>query len=355
MPNFLIFITSLILITSTLAYEKYHNHVNTKIDIYGTRELSQEYISKKYRVEFEKIAEIMESPQGLNSPIKEQEFVDIVSKITKDIKSKGKFVFVNISPIMYPGDKTIYITIDVVNLKDKYRLSFFHDKPNQIIDDPDHLIEKWLEYEKLGFSLVYRDKKFPAYDSCPAYHCLFGFDQKELKKYKPIFMNLVEKNKYKLVNVLRYEKNPEKRAAAAFLLAHIKCANELINILLPSIYDPNEKVRNNAMRVIGMTLMNNPHLDVQIDNVIRALDFPNTTDRNKAMLIISTLVDNPQYAKVILHQAGHELFDELKLQQPNNHYLSYEILRKISGKRYSDLDYESWGRYLSLENKTGEK
>src|SRR5438445_4845467 len=122
-----------------------------------------------------------------------------------------------------------------------------------------------MKYEKIGFSLVYSEKKFPSYVICPAHHCLFGFDHPKLQKYKILFNDSVEKNKYKLVDVLRNEKDENKRAAAAFLLAHIKSAKELVTILIPSIDDPNEKVRNNTMRVIGLTLLNSPHIDLPIE------------------------------------------------------------------------------------------
>jgi len=342
-----------LLIISLLSIEKVNSKSIDKpnlvtVDIYGTNELSVDRVKEKYQAEFNKIAEIMRSSSGMNSLANSKLLADLMGKITSEIKSSGKFSFVKVSPIMYPGDNLIHITIDVVDQKNKHRLQYFLAKPNKKIKDPDHLIASWMEYESIGFSFVCKEKKFPSYTTCPAHHCLFGFEQQPLKKYKKIFNNRVEKDKLLLVDVLRNDRDENKRAAAAFLLAHIRNANELVNILIPSIYDSSEKVRNNVMRVIGITLLKTPNLNVPIDKITNALDFPATTDRNKAMLIVLTLIDKPDYAKFVIHHSSKELLDELKLKQPNNHYLSYAILKKLSKKNYSDHDYKSWEKWLKL-------
>jgi hypothetical protein len=64
-------------------------------------------------------------------------------------------------------------------------------------------------------------------------------------------------------------------------------------------------------------------------------------------LIVSSLANNLKYSKYIVQNAGDNLIQELKLQQPNNHYLAYIILKKISNKNYSDRDYKSWQNWLT--------
>lgn len=325
-------------------YCKMHSNNLYTLDIYGTNKLSIDLIQLKYHSEFNRLAKIMQSPSEINS--NGQMVADLFQKITVGIKSMGKFSFVNISPILYQNDKLTHFTIDIVDQNDKRRSFYFLPKPHRTIQDPDHLIATWMEYQNTGLSIFYKEKQFPSFASCPAHHCLYGFDRKELKKYKTIFDHLVEKDKSQLIDILRNDRDANKRATAAFLLAHIKSANELINILIPSIYDSNDEVRNNVMRVIGFTLLTAKGINVPISKIVPALDFPMTTDRNKALLIISSLVNNSTYAKYIIHHCSKELIAELKLQQPNVHGLAYMILKKVSGKNYSDRDYKSWEMWL---------
>ena len=154
-----------------------------------------------------------------------------------------------------------------------------------------------------------------------------------------------------LVSILRKDSDESKRASAALLLAHMKNGNELIKVLVPSMRDPSDQVRNNVMRVLGATLSKIKVADFPINESVVALHFPSTTDRNKALYIISSLVEEPHYAHYVIRHAGQELIDELKLSQPNIHELSYEILKKISHKNFSDRDYSSWEKWLKKVKK----
>lgn len=345
--SLLIIFIALMSITINKQIKNLHKNKIT-LDVYGTKDLSTRILKEKFAPQFNKLADILQSPVGLNSSNNQTEMCNTLLYLISEIKKLGNFNFVNISPIMYPGDKVTHITIDIVDAKQKARLLYFNSTPTKTIDDPAHLVSSWLAYEHEGFEFIFKEKRQPHFDSCPAHHCLFGFEEANFRKYA-IQFKAVEQNKAALINVLRNDKDPNKRAAAAFLLAHIRSARELVNVLLPSIYDVNEKVRNNAMRVIGLTLLKEPIDNFPIEKVMRALDFPVTSDRNKAMVILSSLADKPKYAEYISKNAGKELLEELKLEQPNNHGLSYQILKKITRQNYAERDYQSWEKYLNQQ------
>ena len=208
-----------------------------------------------------------------------------------------------------------------------------------------------MDYEKLGFKLEYAEKIYPKLKSCPAYHCLFGFEKPELKKYEVIFNTLVPKDKVKIIEALRNDKDPRKRQAAVYLLGHLKDGNEIIKVLTPFIFDSDSGVRNSAMRVIAETLTKVKNPDFPIEKAVLALDFPYTTDRNKALYIISSLITQPRYAKYIIDHAGPQLMDELRLSQENVHYFAYDILKTLSGKNFGERDYKSWQNWL-MQNKS---
>ncbi len=326
------------------------DHIKPVVDLYRSNQASIDVIKKKYQQEFQTIADVLATPDKMTLETNNQLLTNAVTNIITGVNKMGKFSYVNLSPTMYPGDKTIYITIDIVDEKDKDRLSHFLAKPSATIADPEHLIHDWLTYEKIGFSVVFKKNNKPIIKTCPAYHCIFGFDYPALEKYKNVFNTLVPKNKNQLIAVLRNDKDEHKRAAAAFLLSHIKDGNELIKILLPSISDSSSAVRNNVMRVLGATLAKMKSADFPINEAIKALDFPMATDRNKALYMIISLTEQPRYADYMRTHAGSALITQLKLSQPNVHDLAYFVLKKISGKNYAERDYASWEQWFKTNN-----
>lgn len=321
------------------------------VDVYRSNQITAEEIKKKYRKQLRAMINIYLTPESMSSEKNNQKMKNLLEPIMVWISKKGDFALINFSAIKYPDRKIPQFSFDIVDKKDKDRLSHFIKQPDKNVVDPDNLIQTWQEYEKLGFKIDYTEKVHPKLKSCPAFHCIFGFEHPLLKKYAAIFNTLVPKNKTQIIEVLQNDKDPRKRQAAAYLLGHLKDGNEIIKIVAPFMRDSDSIVRNNAMRVVAETLSKVKNPDFPIEETVIALDFPYTTDRNKALYIISSLVVQPRYARYIIDHAGSQLIDELKLSQDNLHYLSYDILKTISGKKFGDRDYQSWEKWLK-ENKT---
>jgi hypothetical protein len=321
------------------------------VDLFKTNQTNIKIIQKKFGDNFQRMAEIMQSPDSVTTEKNSQNMSELLSKTIDGINELGNFSLVTVSPIVYPAGHVTYFTVDVVDKSDKKRLSYFSTKPTGNLPDPDHLIKSWQEYEKIAFVKFLKSNTAPIIKSCPAFHCVFGYDYPELEKYRNIFVNQVPKNKAALIAVLKQDKDENKRAAAAYLLAHIHDANELVKILIPSMRDPSNGVRNSAMRVLGATLANN-NVDFPVDEAITALDYPMETDRNKALYIILSLTNQPRYAKYIALHAKTELIEELKMRQLNLHSLAYESLKKISGKNYNEHNYKAWEKWLDKNSET---
>lgn len=316
------------------------------VDIYGTTKISNEKIKAEFDSELTTIARASKdnsfrtSTNGLDATIK------ALSSIIGKLMLTENFAYIHVSPVnYYKYQPVIYITIDVVEKGDMRRLVYFSPEPKLSITDPNHLISTWLEYEKTANNITNKQNAPTTFKSCPAHHCTYGFEHPSLLKYKNSF-STAENYKSDLVKILRNDKDAIKRGAAAFVLAHIKSDQELVRLLLPSVNDSSSHVRNNVMRVLALALEKNNNLKVPLNKIIDALNFPETTDRNKALYVLSSLANNPKNSVYIKKQAGSHLISTLKLEQPNNHDPSYDILKKISGKNYVDRDYKSWENWL---------
>jgi hypothetical protein len=108
------------------------------------------------------------------------------------------------------------------------------------------------------------------------------------------------------------------------------------------------------MRVLitAIDAVNPPNFD--IDSVIKALDFPNETDRNKAVCMITTLSNQSKHADYIVQHASVPLMALLKMKQPNLHENAYFALCQISKESYGARDYAAWEAWFERQlNKQG--
>ena len=267
------------------------------------------------------------------------------------IQQTGKFPYTKLSLVFYPttsGYIRRHVTIDVVDSNDLHRFYQFLPHPTGSFLDPDGVLNIWEKYEKIGFRLLF-DGKLQPLKECPVHHCVFGFEHPKLKPYQSILTTQARRHKDQLIKILREDCHDQKRARSALLLAHaFPDAHELIGGLLPSIRDSDGSVRNNVMRVIAETLDKTPMDDFPVHDVLPALDFPDTTDRNKALLILYFLSkQSASYRSTIAQHASHRLVDLLRLQQPNLHDTAYVLLKQIGGKEYGERDYPEWESWLN--------
>tara|TARA_R110000868_G_scaffold169102_3_gene403971 strand:+ start:277 stop:1383 length:1107 start_codon:yes stop_codon:yes gene_type:complete len=328
-------------------------HKDYTIDVYKTDQITAEEVDQKYGKQLAVITEEMRKLKKIGSAAGGDKMNHAMDILMEGVSKHGSFAYLGLSPVMYPDVKRISFTLDIVDKKDQFRLQGFKKKPTREVKDPNHLIEDWHRYEKYVFESFLETRTSPAMSDCSAFHCIYNFTDPAIKQYGVKFNQEVPKHKQELVDILRNDKDDNKRAAAAFLLAHLKNGNEVITLLVPSMRDPSNQVRNNAMRVMGQTLTKLKNTDFPVEEAVRALQYPTDLDRNKALYIINSLVVQPRYALYIKQHAVNTLLDLLKLEQPNQHNDAYQVLKSISHKNYGDRDYASWKKWA--KNHCGDK
>lgn len=315
------------------------------LDLYGSSQITLEQVQQKLGDKITKFAESYSK--------KEYDTAENLHKeIITEIRQMGQFAHIELSTIIYyTQPQSLYLTIDLVDEKDRAERMTFLPDPTKEFADPDGLFKLWQEYEKAGFELLSKGELKSTMPECPVLHCLFGFDHPALKKYLEAFNNGAAKYKATLIQIIREDKDPEHRAYAAFVLAHLNDVNAVVNAMLPAIPDRHSAVRNNAMRVLAFIAERRKDADVPLDPILKAINYPTTTDRNKSLYILSGLADNPKNKKAITEKAGTLLLKLLRLNQLNNHDPAYSVLKKISGKEFGERDYKAWEDWLKSELK----
>ncbi|MGQ3889827.1 HEAT repeat domain-containing protein [Legionella sp. CNM-1927-20] len=325
---------------------------DTFIDLYGDNSNHANQVLKKYSSE---VKQLINSTNQIilmtDAKKQEREVLHLAMKkkyLIERIKKNEHYAFVDFQTIYYPAEKNYYTTIEVVRQDERHRLHYIQPKVNVSLNktSQNDLIAKRIKFDQLEMRLLNENKIDLNDSTCPVYHCVSGFNNPALQPYLSVFNKGAIIQKELIKKTLTEDPNPERRAAAAFLVGHFKDPKEIIATLSAGINDRNETVRNNVMRVIGQTMEKTHFFDIDANKVLPLIDSPYTTDRNKALFILSSAVKSQKNKKIILEKGRKRLVNILRLKQPNNHEFAYLILKEISGKNYSDKDIQSWQEWL---------
>jgi hypothetical protein len=240
----------------------------------------------------------------------------------------------------------IHVVVDVVEEADKARRMPFGEAPIGHFDDPGGLLALWDDFSQRVFALAYAGADLQV-TTCPVLHCIAPFELPELEPYLEPLSAGAREHEERLYAIAEQSSDASQRAGALFLLAHTNDAERLLPALGRAIYDPDGGVRNNAMRVLIFLATARPDLDYPVEDLIAALDFPTSSDRNKAGYTLAALAAQPRYRAAIRDRAVPTALRMLRMLKPNNHEPAYEILKLVSGESYGDRDYAAWEQWAA--------
>ena len=143
-----------------LSITAFANHPT--MDVYGTNEKTAAKLIHQFGPEIEAYAQWHAAEYRLKPECQPENQAKTKQKIIEKIKNSGDFAYADISTITYPDLKE-FITIDVVEKKDKKRIAYlaqfnaknFNAKIKKS-KELDILINEWLSYEKVGEELFYK-------------------------------------------------------------------------------------------------------------------------------------------------------------------------------------------------------
>ena len=311
------------------------------VDLYGTSQLTLEAVNSRWGSDFTKLVQSL-TGGDMDS------FLATRQKIVAEVRETGRFAYVEVAVISYYTDgNPIYVTLDVVEQEDRATRMDFLPAPTGNTKIPTESLRFGPSTEQRGFELSRKNELPPMKEPCPAFHCVFGFEHPDLRKYLEPFRAGAAKHKRLLTDILRGDADASHRARAAYLLGHTTDADDLVGVLIPVIRDSSGEVRNNVMRVLAYIAEHRKDVRIPLAPVLQATNFPNTTDRNKSLAIVAALADDPANREPILREAGPRLLKLLYLLQPNNHDYAYSILKKISGEMFGEWDYPQWEKWVA--------
>jgi hypothetical protein len=324
------------------------------IDIYGSSVLDSAAAQAEFGPDLMRYIELgwqagLGGPVPQNAPELEARMLAIDAKIRSAIESRTPLAHFEIGVTLDFGPpQQVDITIDVVEKVDESRRMPFRTAPTQELADPGGVLALWAEYQQEMYELALAGAPMRVDDSnCPVLHCVAPFDLPDLAPYLPRLNDGARRYEDELYAVAGNSAVASERATALFVLAHTNDAQRLAPVLGRAIFDPSSGVRNNAMRVLMFLAQRGADVDFPVHDLIAALDFPSSADRNKAAYTVAALANQAEYRDPIRAEAVPAALRLLKLEKPNNHDPAYEILKTVSGEAFGDRDYAAWERWAA--------
>ena len=276
--------------------------------------------------------------------------LELKEKLERQIKEAGGFAAAAIGTVHYPDpDLPVFLTFNLTLAGRKPPIELLAE-PGQDVPDPDGLLASWREYDKIGNTIGFEVGQ--PEPSCPVYHCIHGFDHPKLRPFADLFARKVPASLGDLVRVLRTDKDAEDRAVAAFLLAHLSSARDVVEVLLPQVRDSNLSVRNNVMRVLASMADRGAGGAIPPEPILPFLRSQVGTDRNKAAAIIAGLAADKRHRKLLIGRAGCDLVRLLEMKQPNQNDWAHRALVKLHGKDLGLSDAAAWRQWLKTQRVT---
>jgi hypothetical protein len=154
------------------------------------------------------------------------------------------------------------------------------------------------------------------------------------------------KHELELMRVLEFSSAAEHRRVASDAMGYARQSREQIRALMRAARDPDDEVRNNATRALGVLVRSNAALAAEIpaDSFIEMLNSGTWTDRNKgtSLLMELTAKRDPDLLAKILPVALDSLTEMASWRRPSHAFFARMVLGRIAGIPEDRLKELAW-------------
>ncbi len=154
------------------------------------------------------------------------------------------------------------------------------------------------------------------------------------------------KHEQELLRVLEFSSAAEDRRVASDALGYARQSREQIIALVRAARDPDDEVRNNATRALGVLVRSDPQLasDIAPDTFIEILNSGTWTDRNKgtSLLMQLTAGRNSDLLAKIRSIALDSLIEMASWRDPSHAYFARIVLGRVAGLPEDRLEKLAW-------------
>lgn len=307
------------------------------IEVYGTSTLSEAEVQKLEP----KVKRWLYQSTGKTKAMRRA--ADALQKELEDeILKLGGFAYARLQKVTAPKDGGTVAVFDVVENGAKEARSPFRAAPSGSVPDPAGLLAVWKRYYDMGWDLARRSVISADRVDCPAFYCTWGAATPELGALQDQLIEKVPKNKDLLLQVMREDADPQKRADALVLLAYLKDGIEVARAAELGLSDPDDHVREAAMRVFSDLIVYKPDVNCPVEKIAQVLDYPSVDDRTRALAVMLGLANHPVYRRFLLQSASTQVLKLLRAKNSSNHEMALTALKMLTGDNFDGRDYDAW-------------
>ncbi len=316
------------------------------IEVYGTERVAPEQLQAKFGEDFRH----MLARWGASSVVARKQGEDMRAAIERKARELGEFGYSRLeiidSGVTEPGAVKGLLLFDFVEKSDMAQRYPFRPEPGKDIKDPSGMLDDWGRYEDAGR----RDTLSAGGDLkravCPAYFCPEGIGGEEENRYEAKFSERVPGYKQTLLQILREDRVPSRRAHALYLLTYLHDASDVTALVSYGLNDPDVSVREAAVTILNDIAIHRKDVSVPVRDVMRMLDYPTSSDRQRALALMLSVCDNPDYRSLLLGPAAEQVLKLLRTKNPGQRQMAHTLLTVLSAEQHAETDYEAWDKWL---------
>lgn len=314
------------------------------IDVYGTQRLTVRDAELRYGKPIREVIRL----KSRDTKAAARSADELRNKIEDQIRSEWGFAWTRLSLSDYYADGThkAFVSVDVVETKDRVARWPFKKAPSKTVADPGGLLASWANYHDLGWTLFKQGALSVAHDACLSFYCEWGAQTPELRAYEQKFATSAKEHKDGLLKVLREEREPARRATAVYLLGYLPDANEAARLIAEALDDAEVEVRGAALRVYADFAVHHKEVFLPITRLPSALDYPTADDRNKAMAVVAGMASNPIHRRFLILKTSDRILRLMQSRQPSISDTAYAAIGILTGESFDRRDHVSWERWL---------
>lgn len=329
------------------------------LDVYGVDAKEAQALLTQYSSGLKEIARLAytgltENAEAFFNSPEAQKLREQRELLLEKIKTEHHYPYVALDTIFY-GKDDYCSTLEIVKSGQQDRLRYLSRQAQPAYPKKGDVIDTMEEYLEVGRDLFLSSQIQPKHADCPVYHCSAGFDHPKLKPYLSRFNTAAIQERALILETLKNDPNPVRRTSAAYLAAHFTDPQDIVNVLLPYVNDPDDGVRNSVIRVLSLTTQKANITNLDPTPFLQLLDSPIGTDRNKSLFLLSVLAQSKATKRELTQHAKAPLLAILRLQQPNQHDFAYRILKEISQQDFGPHDEARWAAWFDEQNNAKEQ
>ena len=226
-----------------------------------------------------------------------------------------------------PAQQILYVGIQ----EQGHPSAKFRDAPTGEVELPAIVRETYREFQRL-LQAAMQAGDFSEDDSNG--YALLG--NEAARAVQKRFVPLANEHWERLLEILQNSSNAEERAMAAWVVGCASDRQRAAQALATAARDPDESVRNNAMRGLGVLVgyaKAHPEIEIEIpaDWLLAMLESVHWTDRNKALSVLLQVSADHPIMKKLREQSLPELIEMARWHSDAHALMPFLLIGRIAG------------------------